>query len=84
MDKDSAGLRFAPIILVSEAEKGKKKENLATQTDRFKEYVAILDRKTPAGCWIPDDCWEYCGQEHATPDAERKLTGKLLVDCTKN
>jgi hypothetical protein len=30
---------------------------------------------------VPDDCWKYFGQEHATPDHERKMLDKLLEDC---
>jgi site-specific DNA recombinase len=70
-------LRFAPLIRVS-TEQQEKKESLRTQTEQIKQYVKSLDGT------IPDNCWVYSGQEHATPDQERKKLDKLLADSGKN
>lgn len=33
---------------------------------------------------IPDSCWEYSGQEHATQNQERQKFDKLLADSSRN
>ena len=71
-------LRFAPIIRVSTEGQEKKGESLRTQITQIKQYVQTL------GGVIPDHCWQYCGQEHATPNQERRKLDKLLEDSGKN
>jgi len=58
-------LRFAPLIRVSTEDQEKKGESLRTQKGQIKQYVKSLKGI------IPDNCWIYSGQEHATPDQER-------------
>ena len=36
------------------------------------------------GGTIPDHCWKYSGQEHATPDQERRKLTELLADSERN
>lgn len=67
-------LRYAPIIRVSTEGQERKGESLRTQTDQIKQYTKSL------GGIIPDNCWQYSGQEHATPDQERKKLDQLLKD----
>ena len=33
---------------------------------------------------IPESCWKYSGQEHATPDQERAKMDMLLLDSGKD
>ncbi len=70
-------LRFAPIIRVSTEKQEQKGESLRTQTSQIKLYVQSL------GGRIQKNCWQYCGQEHATPEQERKNLDKLLQDAEK-
>ncbi len=70
-------LRFAPIIRVSTEQQEKKGESLRTQTAQVRQYVKSL------GGVIPDHCWRYSGQEHATPGQERQKLDKLLADSSK-
>jgi len=70
-------IRFAPIIRVSTEAQEKKGESLDLQKKQIKSAVESI----PGGM-IPKHCWQYCGQEHATPDQERKLFNKMLADCT--
>jgi DNA invertase Pin-like site-specific DNA recombinase len=72
-------LRFAPIIRVSTERQKQKGESLNTQKSQILQYVANI-----TGGTIPDYCWQYCGQEHATPGQERALLDKLLADASKN
>lgn len=67
-------LRFAPIIRVSTEGQEKKGESLRTQTKQIQQYVQSL------GGHIPENCWDYLGQEHATPNQERDKLDKLLED----
>ena len=72
-------LRFAPIIRVStEKQADDKQESLRTQTTQITNYVHAL------GGVIPDECWKYRGQEHATPENERQLLEQLLTDCSRD
>jgi DNA invertase Pin-like site-specific DNA recombinase len=71
-------LRFAPLIRVSTEKQEKKGESLTTQKAQIIQYVKSI----PNGV-IPDSCWDYSGQEHATPDQERKKLDKLLSDTSK-
>jgi site-specific DNA recombinase len=70
-------LRFAPLIRVSTEKQKNKGESLRTQTTQIKEYVASLHGV------IPETCWRYSGQEHATPDQERAKLEQLLSDSSK-
>lgn len=79
MDKPTKGLRFAPIIRVSTEDALKRGESLNTQTKQIKQYVEVLMEGT-----IPDHCWQYCGQEHATVNQERAKLDQLLADSGKN
>jgi site-specific DNA recombinase len=71
-------LRFAPLVRVSTDNQAKKGESLNTQKKQILDYVKILDGT------IPDFCWQYSGQEHATPNQERVKLDKLLADSKKN
>jgi len=71
------GLRFAPLIRVSTEGQASKGESLRTQTTQIKQYVKSL------GGTVPECCWKYSGQEHATPDQERAKLEQLLSDSGK-
>lgn len=72
-------LRFAPIVRVStEKQEKDKHESLRTQTEQVKSYVSHLNGT------IPDNCWQYSGQEHATPEQERRKLDRLLEDSAKD
>lgn len=70
-------LRFAPIIRVSTEKQERQGESLRTQTEQIKNYVQSL------GGTIPEYCWKYSGQEHATPGQERTRLAQLLKDSDK-
>ncbi len=67
-------LRFAPLIRVSTESQATKGESLSTQTEQIQQYVKSLKGV------IPENCWRYSGQEHATPEQERSKLEKLLAD----
>jgi DNA invertase Pin-like site-specific DNA recombinase len=71
-------LRFAPLIRVSTEGQDKRGESLRTQRAQILRYVSNM------GGVIPEHCWQYSGQEHATPDYERKKLDKLLKDAGKD
>ncbi len=71
-------LRFAPIIRVSTEKQEQQGESLRTQKTQIKQYVKSL------GGVIPEYCWKYSGQEHATSGWERTLLDKLLRDAEKD
>jgi site-specific DNA recombinase len=71
-------LRFAPIIRVSTEKQEQKGESLKTQTSQIIQYVKALDGA------IPEYCWQYKGQEQATPNQERLKLDKLLTDASKD
>ena len=71
-------LRFAPLIRVSTERQEKQGESLNVQKKRIKECVKSL------GGVVPDSCWKYSGQEHATPNSERNLLDDLLSDSGKD
>jgi DNA invertase Pin-like site-specific DNA recombinase len=71
-------IRFAPLIRVSTEQQEKKGESLRTQREQIQHYVKAL------GGEIPERCWEYSGQEHATPGQERQKLDKLLEDSGKH
>ncbi len=70
-------LRFAPIVRVSTEKQEEQGESLRVQEAQIKAYVQALDGV------IPDSCWQYRGQEHATPQYERAMIKKLLDDSSK-
>ena len=74
----SENLRFAPLIRVSTEIQEKQGESLQVQKDSLIKAVETVNGV------IPDDCWEYSGQEHATSNHERKKFTKLLGDCSKD
>ena len=69
-------LRFAPLIRVSTESQATKGESLRTQTDQIQQYVKSLKGI------IPDNCWKYSGQEHATPEQERAKLDALLKESS--
>ncbi|MDY6851763.1 MAG: recombinase family protein [Thermodesulfobacteriota bacterium] len=71
-------LRFAPLVRVSTEGQEKRGESLQTQIKQIEQYVDMLDGR------IPQHCWKYSGQEHATPDQERHKLDQLLEDAPKN
>ena len=71
-------MRFAPIIRVRTEEQEKKGESLRTQKKQIIQYVKYFNGKNP------EYCWQYSGQEHATPDQERIKLDRLLKDSDKN
>lgn len=71
-------LRFAPLIRVSTEGQATKGESLRTQKSQIQQYVESL------GGIVTGDSWTaYSGQEHSTPDYERKKLDKLLHDAAK-
>ena len=70
-------LRFAPIVRVSTEKQAEKGESLNTQKKQIMGFVETL------GGTIPERCWRYSGQEHATPAQERKKLDQLLEDSGK-
>ena len=70
-------LRFAPLVRVSTDSQERQGESLRTQRQQITQYVQAL------GGTIPEPCWQYSGQEHATPGQERAKLDKLLADAGK-
>jgi DNA invertase Pin-like site-specific DNA recombinase len=71
-------LRFAPLIRVSTEKQAAQGESLGTQKKQILQYVKYL------GGVIPEHCWKYSGQEHATPEYERRKLSQLLADSGKD
>ena len=71
-------LRFAPLIRVSTEKQEKQGESLQTQRKQIVQYVKSLDGH------IPNRCWKYSGQEHATPGQERENLDRLLEESYKD
>jgi len=71
-------IKFAPLIRVSTEQQEQKGESLYTQKEQIENYVSQL------GGVVPDICWSYSGQEHATPNQERVKLDKLLQDAGKD
>ena len=69
--------RFAPIIRVSTEKQERQGEFLRTQKKQIISYVDLLNGL------IPEKCWDYTGQEGATPGSERKKLDHLLADAEK-
>lgn len=57
-------LRFAPIIRVSTEQQKERGASLNVQTEQIEQYVELLKGV------VPENCRQYSGQEHATPDQE--------------
>jgi len=76
--KMTTKLRFAPLVRVSTETQEKKGESLKTQRKQIIEFVEKLNGI------IPEKCWKYSGQEHATVGEERKKLQQLLNDSSKN
>lgn len=72
---ENSKVRFAPLIRVSTESQEKRGYSLQVQTDALEKAIKSL------GGVIPEDCWEYSGQEHATSNFERVKFSKLLQDC---
>jgi site-specific DNA recombinase len=68
-------LRFAPIIRVSTEQQEQQGESLRTQRMQIQQYIKTL------GGVVPDHCWQYSGQEHATAEFERHKLNALLADA---
>jgi DNA invertase Pin-like site-specific DNA recombinase len=75
--ENKKSLRFAPLVRVSSEQQKKRGESLRTQRKQIEDAVKILEGI------IPNQCWEYSGQESATPQHERKILEKLLKDSSK-
>lgn len=65
-------MRFAPLIRVSTEKQAKKGESLSTQRKQVEQAISSLGGQVPR--------W-YAGQEHATPEQERKILGQLMEDA---
>ncbi len=72
---DKKGLRFAPLIRVSTEKQEKRGESLNTQ-----QTDLIADIESMGG----EIYKRYEGQEHATPDYERRILDELISDATQN
>jgi len=79
MTDNNTHLRFAPLIRVSTEQQERKGESLRTQADQIQKAVERLGGIIPEGLKT-----RYAGQEHATPDFERKKLAQLLEDASKD
>ncbi len=70
-------LRFAPLIRVSTESQEQQGESLNVQKSQ------IIDAVRNLGGEVPKHCWKYSGQEHASPEFERKMFNQLLEDSGK-
>lgn len=72
-------LRFAPFIRVSTEKQENRGRSLQDQKTAIIGYVKAL------GGTIPESCWQYTGQESATPDSqsEKRMFNKLIQDAKK-
>ena len=66
------GLRFAPLIRVSTEKQEKRGESLSTQKKQLESAIKNLNGSVYK--------W-YEGQEHGTPDHERKILDELMTDA---
>jgi len=66
------GLRFAPLIRVSTEKQEKQGESLNTQRKQLEQSIKSLNGTVYK--------W-YAGQEHSTPDYERKILEELMTDA---
>jgi site-specific DNA recombinase len=67
-----SGLRFAPLIRVSTEKQERQGESLSTQRKQLGQAIKNLNGTVYK--------W-YAGQEHATPDNERKILEELMADA---
>ncbi|MGI9570075.1 MAG: recombinase family protein [Desulfobulbia bacterium] len=74
----SEKVRFAPLVRVSTESQERRGQSLLVQKESLVKAVETLRGV------IPDDCWEYSGQEHATSTFERQKFTKLMRDCSKD
>ena len=72
-------IRFAPLIRVSTEKQEEQGSSLDTQKEAILKAI-----ETIKGGYVPDHCWKYSGQEHATPDFERQMFNQLLSDAKKD
>lgn len=72
-------IRFAPLIRVSTEKQEEQGSSLDTQKEAVLKAIATIE-----GGYVPDHCWKYTGQEHATPDFERKMFSQLLSDACED
>src|SRR3990170_7007758 len=66
-------LEFAPLVRVSTERQEKQGESLNTQRTQLEASVETLGGEVYR--------W-YAGQEHATPDQERRILEQLMRDAT--
>jgi hypothetical protein len=71
---NTKGLRFAPLIRVSTEAQEKRGESLAIQAEQVRRWVHELGGTVPKTIEK-----KYTAQEHATPEAERKILEHLLA-----
>ena len=64
-------LRCEPLMRVSTEKQKAKGKSLKTQKEQIIQYIHSMDGT------IPDHCWRYMGQEHATPNQERALLDRM-------
>jgi DNA invertase Pin-like site-specific DNA recombinase len=77
MAQNSKNIRFAPLIRVSTEKQKQQGESLRSQKKLIERAVNYLNGT------IPERCWKYTGQEHATPNQEREKLEQLLKDSGK-
>ena len=70
-------LRFAPFCRVSTESQERRGESLRTQKAQITQAVEMLKGE------LISDPWKYSGQEHSTPDYEKKRLDALLKDSGK-
>lgn len=68
-------MKFAPLIRVSTEKQARQGESLATQRKQLEQAIKNLNGTIYK--------W-YAGQEHATPDYERKILDELMSDAQQN
>jgi DNA invertase Pin-like site-specific DNA recombinase len=74
-NQNNKPLRFAPLIRVSTERQEKQGESLRTQKKQLESAIQSLNGAVYK--------W-YEGQEHGTPDYERKILEQLIKDAEKN
>jgi DNA invertase Pin-like site-specific DNA recombinase len=67
-------LRFAPLIRVSTETQKKKGESLNVQRKQLEGAIKSLGGQVAHSHW-------YAGQEHATPEQERRILEELIEDA---
>jgi len=79
MNQTTKQIRFAPLIRVSEVSMKEKQTSLINQREQILQYV-----ETMKGIIPPDLMDRYSGQEHGTPEFERKKFDQLIEDAGKD